>query len=889
MNKWLEKYSNGDIVQQNYNDVSVSLPEGFVGMGYNTKGRNYSPAWGGQFEEGGSLPKAQKGKIVEISDPKKFAYRDKMYNDSLNLYNKGESFFNHYNSRNQTYTIDQIGKFLDKQKFADDNGATIRWFDNKGEQQWDNQNEYNKIKKLLKNQPIKFTSDGSYMDFSPRYKKPTEKVVLQKEQEYPLVNKNIYKPKLKPGRITVPQMVTDEVNLPITQPRFPKGDYDYIFGPANSVIGRNYNGQFYSEDMPNQRGGVNQPDLDLLNNQEALKKYVQNKGLKFAMGGSLPGAVGFTYARTNDPAPSNGKYAKKTMPSAQDGWVTKAANAEFSCAANPRSNLNQSYSEYCNPKKGLDKDEYKALKKELSSGSMKDLLNVEEYYVLKNLADNQNRKMGREDNAYSKYFDQSTGLPISNLTNELKEEGNLRATNRMYPGRKNLLVNDVYQGILKDYNITTPQTPAQTKALLEKAYNIGYAIPKQQDGGMTYYQNGLDWKPKSMEEGGWLNQYEVPKNQNAEYKLPSITKPREASESTANTFYNPITKKIVNTATTGQTKESLDASTRAMGKTRKRDIEEEKQRVAERKSAVATKDKGKPFTLPTGETKAYKDMDWREKAYVSGKALENRGRFFENEESIIDDINPISWITDIAGGLGKAPLEARDYDSNLPYVAAILDPLIQGRMGFNPLGSAINTGKKIGSKVAQSIESGALSKAYKYNPFAFKANPEAYYRGIGKQGAEDALKTGVFRQAGVESGTPNFQKVWYATGDKGFERASAFSDGYVAQVPKTSFSDLDFLKNSMGVETRATSKHIPINEGNILKRDWLKGYKEVPRKEAGAVIKDDMGYWNPENHGKVVEIDSPYITMEGVDQPLIGISDEGDQKYMLPGKNYKFK
>ena len=93
----------------------------------------------------------------------------------------------------------------------------------------------------------------------------------------------------------------------------------------------------------------------------------------------------------------------------------------------------------------------------------------------------------------------------------------------------------------------------------------------------------------------------------------------------------------------------------------------------------------------------------------------------------------------------------------------------------------------------------------------------------------------------------------------------------------------------MGVETRATSKHIPISEGNILKRDWLKGYKEVPRKEEGGVIKDDMGYWNPENHGKVVEIDSPYITMEGVDQPLIGISDEGDQKYMLPGKNYKFK
>ena len=37
------------------------------------------------------------------------------------------------------------------------------------------------------------------------------------------------------------------------------------------------------------------------------------------MGGSLPGAVGFTYARTNSPAPSNGKYAKKTKASAQNG------------------------------------------------------------------------------------------------------------------------------------------------------------------------------------------------------------------------------------------------------------------------------------------------------------------------------------------------------------------------------------------------------------------------------------------------------------------------------------------------------------------------------------------------------------------------------------------
>jgi len=41
------------------------------------------------------------------------------------------------------------------------------------------------------------------------------------------------------------------------------------------------------------------------------------------MGGSLPGAVGFTYARTQDPAPANGKYTKKTKASAQNGQEMK--------------------------------------------------------------------------------------------------------------------------------------------------------------------------------------------------------------------------------------------------------------------------------------------------------------------------------------------------------------------------------------------------------------------------------------------------------------------------------------------------------------------------------------------------------------------------------------
>ncbi len=57
----------------------------------------------------------------------------------------------------------------------------------------------------------------------------------------------------------------------------------------------------------------------------------------------------------------------------------------------------------------------------------------------------------------------------------------------------------------------------------------------------------------------------------------------------------------------------------------------------------------------------------------------------------------------------------------------------------------------------------------------------------------------------------------------------------------------------------------------------------------GGITKDNQGYWNPDNWGKPVEIDSNDITMEGVNQPLLGVSDTGDTKLMKPGKNYKFK
>ena len=48
---WLSKYGK----ENNANESSVSIPNNFVGEGYSNIGRNYSPAWGGQFQEGGLI------------------------------------------------------------------------------------------------------------------------------------------------------------------------------------------------------------------------------------------------------------------------------------------------------------------------------------------------------------------------------------------------------------------------------------------------------------------------------------------------------------------------------------------------------------------------------------------------------------------------------------------------------------------------------------------------------------------------------------------------------------------------------------------------------------------------------------------------------------------
>lgn len=204
---WLDKYEQGGMVlkqktndnygkKDNPNNVKVSVGDDYVGLAYDTTGRNYSPAWGGQFEYGGEI--AQRGKKI-----------DQILNANKNLDWVKGLYDPNYGS---IQIPGQEGRSTHFMESADGRVyPTVRKID--GE--------------------LKYLGDDAY-DYADSTK-------------------------------------------------------SYIEFPTDKKA------------------------------QKFAKNYKRGTGvLGFQQGGSIPGSVGFTYARTGD-IPSEGPYAKKTLPSAQNG------------------------------------------------------------------------------------------------------------------------------------------------------------------------------------------------------------------------------------------------------------------------------------------------------------------------------------------------------------------------------------------------------------------------------------------------------------------------------------------------------------------------------------------------------------------------------------------
>ena len=408
---WLDKFEDGG--ELNYNNYNVSFSPDFVGEGYNTKGRNYSPAWGGQFEDGGVIPTAQGGRNVPATR-----------SDSINVYNSAKAISDYYNKQgyvkadsskeiaawndiikdrkkyseaiknNKKYNkkdkerilkanneiIDESKAFIEKIKGDPKNYLSAL---EKARKDFEADDAYNKSK----NRGYK-DQEGVFHNVKPSleeyYKPIDENTFNQREQSYgfldlrspmPLYDKRItpqgYSHYVSPKSLEsvdnvqmyeydpLATMPWDMIPIEQQQERIQK--YGTAGAPADilkknpswtkpaastpiatpstpqSVIdwmeGNGYAQDFVPEAAVQQQarpglpfGFIEDPRTHQMHKYRTSTgelEYPFQGGQTYvtpqmAMGGSMPGSVGFTYARTGS-IPSNGKYAKKTMASAQNG------------------------------------------------------------------------------------------------------------------------------------------------------------------------------------------------------------------------------------------------------------------------------------------------------------------------------------------------------------------------------------------------------------------------------------------------------------------------------------------------------------------------------------------------------------------------------------------
>lgn len=164
---------------------------------------------------------------------------------------------------------------------------------------------------------------------------------------------------------------------------------------------------------------------------------------------------------------------------------------------------------------------------------------------------------------------------------------------------------------------------------------------------------------------------------------------------------------------------------------------------------------------------------------------------------------------------------------------------------------AAKTGSKLANfamdAVTGSMDVGLLSKAYKINPWAFKPNPEAYYRGIGKEGVDDILESKIIRSKKQHAyPEPYFSKG--VIGDK-------YAKGYFAELTNEPMKGVGSFKTGDLIQTPINT--VSINNPNLTlyKKDWLRGYKpiEIPEskiynKFSNSNFKSEINWskWNPE-------------------------------------------
>ena len=194
-------------------------------------------------------------------------------------------------------------------------------------------------------------------------------------------------------------------------------------------------------------------------------------------------------------------------------------------------------------------------------------------------------------------------------------------------------------------------------------------------------------------------------------------------------------------------------------------------------------------------------------------------------------------------------------------------------LDFAPLAPGILKGGKLATEaVKASKESGLLSNTYKINPWAFKPNPEMGYRMLGKEGYVNALKEQALTAKPIPNApndgsisllrntnrNPNTGKMQGALDRPYFADGvvdERYASDYMAAVNKAE-NNLVPIPGHKGIAPSKAGS-IPLENATLYKKNWLQGYKEVPKpsiqaSKAGVQVAPnfkseiDWAKWNKE-------------------------------------------
>ena len=424
---------------------------------------------------------------------------------------------------------------------------------------------------------------------------------------------------------------------------------------------------------------INSGEEIMIPDVQLASYYSKNGLIKHATGGSIPGSVGFTYARTQG-IPSEGPYAKKTMPSAQNG-VDMYGNPIIANIRRDESVARTNYNPRTNTIMfGSDLPLF------LSPEILEKTLAHENRHAWQFANDRtnfnivHNPEYAFEDRLMKKPEQPSTDEVFENYHNRKAIESGIdvkrfKESNPSFSYVPNQII---YDKVVDDDQYENPES---VEGEAEYYQETGQQF--QNGGEMKYYQHGLDFKPKGMKNGGWLDSYDVPQAQDGFYT------PKKLNTNAAKKILKNINKR--KTDTTGIVSGLKSIREReTIRPTVARDNTRVKSTFNERKfdpnaknktdEEIAAERKARIADSMAAQKESYNSDNWRELLARETQATGDKLRISLKPNFFDDYLNPAAMIGDMASGLGQAPYLAKETNSYLPYVVGIGAPLLTGAL-----------------------------------------------------------------------------------------------------------------------------------------------------------------------------------------------------------------